>query len=228
MSAITENKFYKALEDVITKSFDPKFKQMTQFKDALVASELAKLFFQTQGEESKVSEQKQRGRKKKSADAKADKPKRTANAYMLFLKDKRKEIEQRLLEETPELKGKDLQTAITKKAGEIWKLASDEDKKPYTDQANELKKKAASASVLEDEEEKADEEDIQDDAAVDELENTQDDDGPQLKFSEKYEVWYDVENSVCYKTSDITTPPVGLMRDDIFVPFKKTASAVNK
>ena len=64
---------------------------------------------------------------KKSRDP--SKPKRPQSAYFLWLADNRETIGQEL--EDKELKGKEKQQSVLKKAGELWKLVSDEDKTPY-------------------------------------------------------------------------------------------------
>lgn len=62
---------------------------------------------------------------KKSRDP--SKPKRPQSAYFLWLADNRETIGQ----EFTELEGKEKQQSVLKKAGELWKLVSDEDKTPY-------------------------------------------------------------------------------------------------
>ena len=64
---------------------------------------------------------------KKSRDP--SKPKRPQSSYFLWLADNRETIGQEL--EDKELKGKEKQQSVLKKAGELWKQVSEEDKTPY-------------------------------------------------------------------------------------------------
>lgn len=67
---------------------------------------------------------------KKSKDPNA--PKRPLTAFFLFMDDFRKAYK----EANPDSKGVKM---VAKEAGEKWKLMTDEEKKPYTDKAAELK-----------------------------------------------------------------------------------------
>ena len=60
-------------------------------------------------------------------------PKRPMHAYMWFCKDKRDEVKATLKD--PSI------TEISKKLGEAWKLLSDDEKEPYSQQAAEDKER---------------------------------------------------------------------------------------
>ena len=72
--------------------------------------------------------------------AQNEKPKKVPSAFFLFLKDKREEILNSINENRDsELTGKEKTTEVSKKAGQIWKEMSDEDKQTYTNKVDELK-----------------------------------------------------------------------------------------
>ena len=71
---------------------------------------------------------------KKAKDPNA--PKRASTAYMLWLNENRATIAE---DHCSHLEGRDKTTGITKKAGELWKALSDEDKAPYQEKYVELK-----------------------------------------------------------------------------------------
>jgi structure-specific recognition protein 1 len=69
-------------------------------------------------------------------------PKRAQSAYMLWLNDNRKKIKTEHFTDDDgnlTLEGRDKVTQVAKKAGELWKTVSDEDKSPYKAKAEELK-----------------------------------------------------------------------------------------
>ena len=63
-------------------------------------------------------------------------PKRPMGAYMLWLQHNRKSIAE---EYCGELTGRDRVTSTAKKAGELWKAMTDEEKESFVSQANELR-----------------------------------------------------------------------------------------
>ena len=73
---------------------------------------------------------------RKTKDPKA--PKRVASTYMMWLNDHRDQIRD---EHCADLEGRDRTTGISKKAGELWKALSDEDKAPYVKRYAEAKAK---------------------------------------------------------------------------------------
>lgn len=77
----------------------------------------------------------------------SNKPKRPQSGYFLYLNSNREKITEQINSErqaaglTP-LEGKARVTEVTKRAGQLWNESlPDEDKKPYLDQATELKEK---------------------------------------------------------------------------------------
>jgi hypothetical protein len=66
---------------------------------------------------------------------------RTKNAYMFFLNAKREEIKTELQATNPKVSVTD----VTKKASEIWKALSDEEKAPFNTLAHDAKEKAKEA-----------------------------------------------------------------------------------
>jgi len=65
-------------------------------------------------------------------------PKRVASTYMMWLNDHRDQIRD---EHCADLEGRDRTTGISKKAGELWKALSDDDKAPYITRYAEAKAK---------------------------------------------------------------------------------------
>ena len=70
---------------------------------------------------------------------------RVASAYMCFLADKRAEIRDLLKEATPDMSAKDLNLSVMRKAGEIWKAMSVDEKSVYVSQSASLKLAKVSA-----------------------------------------------------------------------------------
>ena len=104
-------------------------------------------FFMNYDEDYKVSKAnkstKSEGKSRKSKTVKDEnKPKRAQSAYMLWLNDNREKIKTEHFTDDDgnlTLEGRDKVTKVAKKAGELWKTLSDEDKSPYETQAKELK-----------------------------------------------------------------------------------------
>lgn len=243
MSAIVENNAFKALEQLLENHFDPKSKQMRDFRDALIKSNISNLFFGMPGAAAKVVKaevqeaEKKRGRKKATDTDGAPKEKRVPNAYMLFLADKREEIKQFLLEENATLKGKELQNAITRKAGEIWKASSEDDKKPYVSKNAELKAarlagpkpdtisetgSQACCSDHDDSSSHIDPPQLSDEETIekaDDEEPSKDDAG--RTFSEEFGVWVDETTKLCYPNNDEDSGPIGQIKAGKFQEFNK-------
>ena len=86
------------------------------------------------------SEEKTKRKAKKEKDP--NKPKRAQSSYMLWLADNREQIKKDHFTDADgnlTLEGRDKVTEVAKKAGELWKTLSDEDKSPYEAKAKELK-----------------------------------------------------------------------------------------
>lgn len=62
-------------------------------------------------------------------------PKRAPSAYMLWLNEKRAEIKDELLSTNPDAKITD----VTKRAGEVWKELSEDEKAPFQEKSEELR-----------------------------------------------------------------------------------------
>ena len=71
-----------------------------------------------------------------------NKPKRAQSAYMLWLNDNREKIKTEYFTDDDgnlTLEGRDKVTQVAKKAGELWKTLSNDEKSPYETKAKELK-----------------------------------------------------------------------------------------
>ena len=75
-----------------------------------------------------------RANKKTKKDPNA--PKRPMGAYMLWLQQNRQNIVDQYCSD---LHGREKVTAVTRKAGELWKLLNDEEKSPFVEQADALR-----------------------------------------------------------------------------------------
>ena len=216
MTTINPSGHYAALEAIIEKTLDPKSKEMRDFKDALLASDIGKLFFNIPNSGKTASKTKKTN----------EKPKRTMNAYMIYLNEKRDEIKVCLLEETPELKGRELANKVTEIAGAAWKQSTDEEKQPYLDKAAALKSAAgtketetivpiASATAQEQvQEEERDQEE--------ETEQLEEDDTVKLRHDVALGVWIDDETNLYYAVNDPEQAPLGQVQKNKLVAFKKS------
>jgi hypothetical protein len=171
--------------------------------------------------ESEKPSKKQRTNKKK--EEKTDKPKRTMNAYMIYLQEKREEIKQCLLEQTPELKGKELANKVTETAGAAWKASSEEEKKPYLEKAAALK--LGSTPSQTDEMPPSIDECCGGHAEQEEDQQSQEeaneDEEMRLRYDENLSVWIDDETNLYYGSDDSEQPPLGQIQKDKLMPFKK-------
>jgi hypothetical protein len=216
MTAINHSTQFAALEAIIEKTLDPKSKEMRDFKDALLASAIGKLFFNIPNSGKTASKTKKT----------TEKPKRTMNAYMIYLNEKRDEIKVCLLEEMPELKGRELANKVTEIAGAAWKQSTDEEKQPYLDKAAALKSAAgtketetivpiASATAQEQvQEEERDQEE--------ETEQLEEDDTVKLRHDVALGVWIDDETNLYYAVNDPEQAPLGQVQKNKLVAFKKS------
>ncbi len=182
--------------------------------------------------EKKVKEPKE----KKVKEPKEKKAKRMVipSAYMCFLTDKRSEIKMLLKEETPDISAKDLNMSVMKKAGEIWKVMTDDDKKPYLDKSSSLK--TGSLSVQEQvqgvqEQVQGVQEQVQTKADVveavsvptsadDEVEADED----VLVYNASFNVWVHEVSGMYYGADDIDGEPLGQLKNGKLVPFKKPST----
>ena len=218
MTAINPSTHFDALQAIIEKTLDPKSKEMRDFKDALLASAIGKLFFNIPNAGKTTSKTKKTNEKKST-----DKPKRTMNAYMIYLNEKREEIKEFLLEETPELKGRELANKVTEIAGAAWKKSTEEEKKPYLEKAAALKSAAGTkpaeaivptAAAEDAPQEEQDQEEEQ--------EQPEEDDTVKLRHDEALGVWIDDETNLYYAVNDPEQAPLGQVQKNKLVAFKKS------
>ena len=217
MTTINHSTQFAALEAIIEKTLDPKSKEMRDFKDALLASDIGKLFFNIPNSGKTASKTKKTN----------EKPKRTMNAYMIYLNEKRDEIKVCLLEETPELKGRELANKVTEIAGAAWKQSTDEEKQPYLDKAAALKSAAGTkpieaavfnfqAAV------DAPQEQAQEEEAEETEQQPEEDDTVKLRHDEALGVWIDDETNLYYAVNDPEQAPLGQVQKNKLVAFKKS------
>jgi hypothetical protein len=197
-----------------------------KFKDELIKA--AMKAEKSQSDVSPISETKKSSKKKtlsKKKEDKLEKPKRTMNAYMIYLQEKREEIKQCLLELTPDLKGKELANKVTETAGAAWKASTEEEKKPYLEKANALKH-ASSITSMNDELPPSIDEccggHAEQEAEPSQDNDANDDDELKLRYDEKLSVWIDDETNLYYGSDDTEQPPLGQLQKDKLMPFKKT------
>ena len=149
------------------------------------------------------------------------------NPYMKWLSSVRGEIKASLLAENPDMgKGREITTAVTKKAGEMWKGMSKEEKDLW--KAGEVigvTNELPPALVLSDEEDDGVEmNDVvvsSEKPCVSAVE--EDDETIQLIFNETHSVWVDEDTGLYYESNDAETPPLGQMNGGKPVAFKKVS-----
>ncbi|NBP16826.1 hypothetical protein EBU95_20970 [bacterium] len=122
-----------------------------------------------------------------------EKPKRPLNPYMKFLQENRKAIGEEILAATPELKGKELQTAITKRAGELWKQQKASLLPIVDDEPAGLEEHPSEIGPQEQEEQQT-----ADGEAQDNEDNEDDEDKITLTYNETLKVWIDEETQLYY------------------------------
>jgi hypothetical protein len=228
MTSINPSAQFAALEAIIEKTLDPKSKEMRDFKDALLASAIGKLFFNIPVSGKTSSKTKKTNEKKTT-----DKPKRTMNAYMIYLNEKREEIKVCLLEETPELKGRELANKVTEIAGAAWKQSTELEKQPYLDKAAALKSSAgtkateaivpiaATDAVQEQDQADEQEEQVQEEEQEQE-QSEEEDDTVKLRHDEALGVWIDDETNLYYAVNDPEQAPLGQVQKNKLIAFKKS------
>jgi hypothetical protein len=149
--------------------------------------------------------------------AKADKPKRaTANGYIFYKSQHHQELKAALLAKNPEMKGKELAISVTKLAAEQWKTLSTEEQASYKSQA-----KAASHPCCDDHTHEL--QSVEGEAETnheDELEIPDvEEDESTLVYNEKYQVWVDTDNNLCYSEKNTIAAPVGQIQRGNFLKF---------
>jgi hypothetical protein len=175
---------------------------------------------------------------KKAKQVKERKP--TVNPFLKFLSKNRTSIRAECLAADESISGRDLQTAITTRAGEMWRSLGDEEKAAYKTQVeavvvsgktgvelieeecdSEASTPKIKATVLPDPEPQADdEEDAEDDEEDDEVaEEEEEEEENSFVFHEKLKVFYDPMTS-CY-SAEKNTPVIGTIKSGKLVPFKR-------
>jgi hypothetical protein len=253
----------------------PKTVNVVVSSDAETVSELTKVDEAKPNKEKKINEVK--SKKDKSKDAMESKPKKEKkekkvkneknakdekkakrtvipSAYMCFLSDKRSEIKRLLKEETPDISAKDLNLSVMKKAGEIWKALTDEEKKPYVDKSSSLKTGSLSVDVKEQEQvqevqvqehkkiqevqEQKKIQDVQEHKKIQEQVETKvavvedvsvpaldaEVDEDVLIYNASFNVWVHEVSGMYYGEDDIDGEPLGQLKNGKLVPFKKPSS----
>jgi len=194
--------------------------------------------------EVKPKKEKKANEKNEKKEKKEKKEKRTVipSAYMCFLSDKRSEIKMLLKEETPDISAKDLNLSVMKKAGEIWKALSDEEKKPYVEKSSLLKSGSLSVDVVQEQVQVQEQEQVQvqeqEQVQVQEQVETKVDvvedvlvptsdaevDEDVLVYNASFNVWVHEVSGMYYVEDDIDGEPLGQLKNGKLVPFKKPAS----
>jgi hypothetical protein len=156
----------------------------------------------------------------------------TSNPYMKWLASVRGEIKTLLLEENPDMgKGREITTAVTKKAGEIWKLMSKEEKDQWKGEVVLAEASAEMPPVIDDADDADDAAEAETDSPVSagpaeqqqQTASEEDDDTIKLVFNETHSVWVDEDTGLYYETDDAETPPLGQMNGGKPVAFKKVS-----
>jgi len=185
--------------------------------------------------ESKTNKQKEAKPKKESKPKtkKEVKPKKESkpSAYMCFLAAKRVEIRMLLKQETPEISAKELNLSVMRKAGEIWKAMSEDEKRIYVDQSSSLKSSVGSVVVIADEVPKAEEvvAEVKEEVTAEvveeaEAEAEEDEDEDVLVYNATFNVWVHDVSGMYYAENDIDGEPLGQLKTGKLVPFKKSSS----
>lgn len=145
---LTSTAQLKALRTFMSSRYG-KFKEAIDESDELDEDTIYKMiecFFLDENLYKIMKEKKSTKGESKSRKSKTEKdenkPKRAQSAYMLWLNDNREKIKTDHFTDKDgnlTLEGRDKVTQVAKKAGEIWKTLSDDEKSPYQIKAKELK-----------------------------------------------------------------------------------------
>jgi len=179
---------------------------------------------------------------KKTKQPKERKP--TVNPFLNFLSKNRSIIRADCLASNESISGRDLQTAITTRAGEIWRSLDDEKKAEYKptavvvvaavgtsgvnlieeecdSEASTPKAAHATSVALPDPEPQAEEEDdeVAEEVAEEDAEEEEEEEENSFVFHEKLKVYYDPMTS-CY-SAERNSPVIGTIKSGKLVPFKR-------
>jgi hypothetical protein len=161
-----------------------------------------------------------------------DKPKkRGANGYIFYKSLKHQEIKQQLMQENPEMKGKELANKITSVASEQWNLLSEVEQAQYKKEAQAKIGETidVSSSIVEQSDDcdtpmaaseatpVASADEIQSSVEIPTVESDGEEDT--LVFNEKHKVWVDTDNNLCYESKDTTPGPIGQVQRGQFLRF---------
>ena len=139
------------------------------------------------------------------------------NPYMKWLSSVRGEIKACLLAENPDMgKGREITTAVTKKAGEIWKALSKEERDSWKGQQEIVSEVIAEMPPAIDE--------VESPVSVSETtEEVEDDEAISLVFNEDHGVWVDEDTGLYYEANDAESAPLGQMNGGKPMAFKKVS-----
>ena len=163
------------------------------------------------------------------------------NPFMNWLAVHRGEIKAALLSEKPELsKGRELTTAVTRTAGELWKGMSKEEKDSWKGKKVSVDRLETNEMppAMEDEEDETEvqvasveEADVEAVAplAADEVVAPlaaveEDDDSIKLVLNAEHSVWVDEDTCLYYESNDAEKAPLGQMNGGKPIAFKKAAA----
>ena len=155
------------------------------------------------------------------------------NPFMNWLAVHRGEIKAALLSEKPELsKGRELTTAVTRTAGELWNGMSKEEKDDWKGKKVSVDHLETNVMppAMEDESEvqvaSVEEADVE--AAVEAVAPLaaveEDDDSIKLVLNAEHSVWVDEDTCLYYESNDAEKAPLGQMNGGKPIAFKKAAS----
>ena len=184
-----------------------------KFWDTLVKSYEKKMAApQEVAEEEEVKGKTKKVTKKKVSDEEPKK-KREANGFIKWKQANQAALRAEVLEDTPELKGKELAVAITKKAGEKWKEMKENGTLPA---------KPAKVEIEEVAQDDADDE-IVSPPALDEVQDEDQDEEDAAKparvFKDEHNVWVDEETDLFYESEDADKAQ-GFYLDGLMKPLK--------
>ena len=151
------------------------------------------------------------------------------NPFMNWLAVHRGEIKAALLSEKPELsKGRELTTAVTRTAGELWNAMSKEEKDDWKGKkvSVDCEEKHEMPDAVEDAVEGADEDAVEVQvASVEEVGGDEDvdDDSIKLVLNAEHSVWVDEDTCLYYESNDAEKAPLGQMNGGKPIAFKKAA-----
>jgi hypothetical protein len=137
------------------------------------------------------------------------KPKRALNPYMKYLQENREAIKAAVLGKNADLKGKELQNAITKRAGEMWKVLKASGMVPET----AVEATGEDEPVVAEEPVAVVEEETIEEAADDE------DDKMNLTYNDELKVWIDNDTQLYYDDEQ-GTDAKGSVVGGVLKPFK--------